>query len=156
MGLCNKIARYSRTLIICCQMYWNQQIMNYLKSPKSNSVTGMREKNILLDGLIHQVIVPYSVLSLFLFLFGCAMLHPFAGTEITNRKDTIHDSKDLKSIGSISLSHHGSICHLLPRSCTSDLLLILHVSYAESMGFNLQEARSSPVLHCRVLLSIYF
>lgn len=72
MGLCNKIAGIIAPLLFAAVILKSTDT-ELFEVLKSNSVAGA-EKDLLLDELIRMVIVPYSILSLFLFLFGCSVL----------------------------------------------------------------------------------
>ena len=139
MGLCNKIAGILAPLLFAAVILksTDNELFEVLKN---NSVTGV-EKDILLDGLIRRVIVPYSVLALFLFLFGCAIYFirlPELGNN--QQEDIAHASKDRKSIGSYPYLIMGVFAiffHVAAQVISIDTI----ISYAESMGFNLQEAK---------------
>ena len=154
MGLCNKIAGILAPLLFAAVILksTDNELFEVLKS---NSVTGI-EKDILLDGLIRRVIVPYSVLSLFLFLFGCTIYFirlPELGNN--QQEDTIHDNKDRKSIGSYPYLIMGVFAiffHVAAQVISIDTI----ISYAENMGFNLQEAKIFPSITLSCALVGYF
>ena len=154
MGLCNKIAGILAPLLFAAVILksTDNELFEVLKS---NSVTGI-EKDILLDGLIRRVIVPYSVLSLFLFLFGCTIYFirlPELGNN--QQEDTIHDNKERKSIGSYPYLIMGVFAiffHVAAQVISIDTI----ISYAENMGFNLQEAKIFPSITLSCALVGYF
>lgn len=154
MGLCNKIAGILAPLLFAAVILksTDNELFEVLKN---NSVTGV-EKDILLDGLIRRVIVPYSVLSLFLFLFGCAIYFirlPEVGNN--QQEDIAHASKDRKSIGSypyLILGVFAIFFHVAAQVISIDTI----ISYAESMGFNLQEAKIFPSITLSCALVGYF
>ena len=84
MGLCNKIAGIIAPLLFAAVILksTDSELFEVLKS---NSVAGA-EKDLLLDELIRRVIVPYSILSLFLFLFGCA-IHFIRLPDLSNEQE---------------------------------------------------------------------
>ena len=97
MGLCNKIAGIIAPLLFAAVILksTDSELFEVLKS---NSVAGA-EKDLLLDELIRRVIVPYSILSLFLFLFGCA-IHFIRLPDLSNEQEkSTYSSGDHKSIG---------------------------------------------------------
>lgn len=121
---------------------------------KSNSVAGA-EKDLLLDELIRRVIVPYSILSLFLFLFGCA-IHFIRLPDLSNEQEkSTHSSGDHKSIGSypyLILGVFAIFFHVAAQVISIDTI----ISYAESMGFNLHEAKIFPSITLSCALVGYF
>lgn len=121
---------------------------------KSNSVAGA-EKDLLLDELIRRVIVPYSILSLFLFLFGCA-IHFIRLPDLSNEQEkSTYSSGDHKSIGSypyLILGVFAIFFHVAAQVISIDTI----ISYAESMGFNLHEAKIFPSITLSCALVGYF
>ena len=156
MGLCNKIAGILAPLLFAAVILksTDHELFEILKN---NSVTGL-EKEILLDGLIRRVIVPYSVLSVFLFLFGCAIYFlrlPELGKSQQKKEDALHTNKDRKSIGSYPYLIMGVFAiffHVAAQVISIDTI----ISYAESMDFNLQEAKIFPSITLSCALAGYF
>lgn len=154
MGLCNKIAGIIAPLLFAAVILksTDNELFELLKN---NSVTGV-EKDLLLDDLIRRVIVPYSILSLFLFLFGCA-IYFIRLPELNNhqQEDILHTTKDRKSIGSYPYLIMGVFAiffHVAAQVISIDTI----ISYAESMGFNLQEAKIFPSITLSCALVGYF
>lgn len=154
MGLCNKIAGILAPLLFAAVILksTDHELFEVLKN---NNVTGV-EKDILLDGLIRRVIIPYSVLSSFLFLFGCA-IYFIRLPEVSNsrQEDMVHNGSDRKSIGSYPYLIMGVFAiffHVAAQVISIDTI----ISYAESMGFNLQEAKIFPSITLSCALVGYF
>ena len=153
MGLCNKIAGIIAPLLFAAVILksTDSELFEVLKS---NSVAGA-EKDLLLDELIRRVIVPYSILSLFLFLFGCA-IHFIRLPDLSNEQEkSTHSSGDHKSIGSypyLILGVFAIFFHVAAQVISIDTI----ISYAESMGFNLHEAKIFPSITLSCALVGYF
>ena len=153
MGLCNKIAGIIAPLLFAAVILKSTDT-ELFEVLKSNSVAGA-EKDLLLDELIRRVIVPYSILSLFLFLFGCA-IHFIRLPDLSNEQEkSTHSSGDHKSIGSypyLILGVFAIFFHVAAQVISIDTI----ISYAESMGFNLHEAKIFPSITLSCALVGYF
>ena len=138
MGLCNKIAGIIAPLLFAAVILksTDSELFEVLKS---NSVAGA-EKDLLLDELIRRVIVPYSILSLFLFLFGCA-IHFIRLPDLSNEQEkSTHSSGDHKSIG--SYPYIRSIRHLLSCGGPGDFH---RYDYQLCRKYGIQSARSQDI-----------
>lgn len=153
MGLCNKIAGIIAPLLFAAVILKSTDT-ELFEVLKSNSVAGA-EKDLLLDELIRRVIVPYSILSLFLFLFGCA-IHFIRLPDLSNEQEkSTYSSGDHKSIGSypyLILGVFAIFFHVAAQVISIDTI----ISYAESMGFNLHEAKIFPSITLSCALVGYF
>ena len=154
MGLCNKIAGILAPLLFAAVILKSTDA-GLFEMLKNNSIEGA-EKSILLDELIRRVIVPYSILSLFLFLFGCA-IHFIRLPELSNtsQENISHHTEDQKSISSypyLILGVFAIFFHVAAQVISIDTI----ISYAESMGFNLHEAKIFPSITLSCALVGYF
>lgn len=154
MGLCNKTAGILAPLLFAAVILKSTDT-SLFELLKSSGVTDI-ERDALLDELIRRVIVPYSVLSLFLFLFGCA-IHFVRLPELSNcqQEDSIHSNEDRKSIRSypyLILGVFAIFFHVAAQVVSIDTI----ISYAQNMGFNLHEAKIFPSITLSCALAGYF
>lgn len=151
MGLCNKIAGIIAPLLFAAVILRSTDT-ELFEALKSNTIIDI-EKNILLNELIRRVIVPYSALSLFLFLFGCT-IYFIQLPETNNQQKAVDTAKhnNHRSIGSypyLILGVFAIFFHVAAQVISIDTI----ISYAQSMGFSLHEAKIFPsiTLSCALL-----
>lgn len=152
MGLCNKIAGILAPLLFAAVILKSSDSALF-EMIKANTIEEA-EKNVMLDELIHRVIVPYSVLSAFLFLFGCLIRFiklPDISNEENDKSNNINHT-DRKSIWEYPYLIMGVIAiffHVAAQVISIDTV----IGYAEMMGLDLNEAKIFPsiTLSCALL-----
>lgn len=155
MGLCNKIAGIIAPLLFAAVILKSSdsELFDLIKANAIEST----EKSLLLDELIRRVIVPYSVLSAFLFLFGCAIRLiklPELSTsqEEGDESNTPADRKSVLSYPYLILGVIAIFFHVAAQVISIDTV----ISYAEMMGLNLNEAKIFPSITLSCALCEYF
>lgn len=145
MGICNKFAGIVSPLIFAAVVLkvTDSDLFAMLDSGLLDEVT----KNEMLDGLIRRVIVPYSVLSGLLFLFGLYIrfsVLPEINPEEENKEDISTEGSHTKTsvfqfpylvLGAIALFLHVG---------TQVVAIDTIINYAGSMGIDLLEAKVFP------------
>jgi len=141
VGLCNKIAGIIAPLLFAAVIL-KASDSTLFEMIKTNAITGT-EKNAMLDELIRRVIVPYSILSLFLFSFGCVIRFIKLPDIRTENKEEQTGNSDRKSILQYPYLIMGAIAiffHVAAQIISIDTI----ISYAEMMGLDLNEAKIFP------------
>lgn len=155
MGLCNKIAGILAPLLFAVVILRSNdnELFEILKAGNLPSV----EKEAILDELIQRVIVPYAALSAFLFVFGFAVkfirmpeLNLSDNEQSTSNNHGKHRS--ILSYPYLVLGVFAIFFHVAAQVISIDTI----ISYAESMGFTLQEAKIFPSLTLTCALGGYF
>lgn len=150
MGLCNKIAGIIAPLLFAAVILKSSDSVLF-EMIKNNAIEGT-EKSIMLDELIRRVIIPYSVLSAFLFIFGCLINLIELPNIKSDENEGQTNSTDRKSILYYPYLIMGAIAiffHVAAQVISIDTV----ISYAEVMGLNLNEAKIFPsiTLLCALL-----
>ena len=155
MGLCNKVAGILAPLLFAAIILRNSDTILF-ETLKSGNLSVI-DKEPLLNELIQRVITPYTVLSVFLFLFGC-LVHFIRLPELGNEKEekgSIPSENGHRSIGSfpsLVLGVFAVFFHVAEKVISIAPIM----SYAASMGFNLHEAKIFPSLTLTCALLGYF
>lgn len=141
MGLCNKIAGILAPLLFAAVILKSSDSVLF-EMIRNNAIEGA-EKSAMLDELIRRVIVPYTLLSSFLFLFGCAIRlirlpDITAGKEDENDNHTDRDS--ILDYPYLILGAVAIFFHVAAQVISIDTV----ISYAEMMGLDLNEAKIFP------------
>lgn len=143
MGLCNKFAGIISPLIFAVLVL--REGDSQLFSQLSEGLMPEAERIIALDELIRRVIPPYSILTLFLFLFGIFIRYsPLPEIDVQSQN----------GVSNKSTSHKTSIFQF-PYLIFGALAIFFHVGsqviaidtiigYAETMGLDLTEAKTFP------------
>lgn len=145
MGICNKFAGIVSPLIFAALVLkvTDSDLFATLESGLLDEAT----KNQMLDDLIRRVIVPYSVLSGLLFLFGLYIrfsILPEINPEEENKEETIGEGGQARTsilqfpyliLGAIALFLHVG---------TQVIAIDTIINYAGSMGIDLLEAKAFP------------
>lgn len=155
MGLCNKIAGILAPLLFAAVILksTDNELFEILKSGNLTAI----EKGVKLDELIQRVIIPYTVLSTFLFVFGFVVrfIHMPELNLSNNEENDIENYGKHRSILSypyLVLGVFAIFFHVAAQVISIDTI----ISYAESMGFTLQEAKIFPSLTLACALGGYF
>lgn len=154
MGLCNKVAGILAPLLFAAVILksTDAELFDALKG----GVVQGAERERLLDELIRRVVVPYTVLSAFLFLFGCAVRHislPEPKTEGDDKPETRgEERRNIASYPYLVLGVLAIFFHVAAQVISIDTI----ISYAEGMGYTLQEAKVFPSLTLTCALGGYF
>ncbi len=153
MGLCNKIAGILAPLVFAAVILKSSDTQLF-EQLNNNLILG-QEREQILDGLIKRVITPYTLLSAFLFLFGI-IIGFIRLPEITNSgKDGTELKEGHRSILSYPYLILGVLAiffHVAAQVISIDTI----ISYAESMGYTLQEAKIFPSITLSCALIGYF
>lgn len=152
MGLCNKIAGIIAPLLFAAVIL-KASDTELFECLKNNSLQA-DEKAFVLDELIRRVMVPYAVLSLFLFLLSW-LVHFVKLPEFTHSQKDVSiaaGTLDRKSAGAypyLILGAFAIFFHVAAQVISIDTV----ISYAGSMGLDLNEARIFPsiTLGCALL-----
>jgi glucose/galactose transporter len=150
MGLCNKLAGIIAPLLFAAVILKSSDSVLF-ELIKTNAIEGA-EKSVMLDELIRRVIVPYAVLTAFLFVFGC-LIHFIKLPDIkSGDSESRTNDTDRKSITDYPYLIMGAIAiffHVAAQVISIDTV----ISYAEMMGLNLNEAKIFPsmTLSCALL-----
>lgn len=142
MGICNKFAGIVSPLIFAAVVLkvTDSDLFTLLESGTLDVTT----KNALLDGLIRRVILPYSILSVLLFLFGLFIRYsvlPELNPEESNKESAKDRAKQsifqfpYLILGALALFFHVG---------TQVIAIDTIIGYAGSMGINLLEAKVFP------------
>lgn len=155
MGLCNKIAGILAPLLFAAVILKSSDTALF-ETLKASSISDI-EKDTLLNELIQRVIVPYAVLSLFLFLFGCIVRFirlPELANEQTEQENTPtpETHRSISSYPYLILGVFAIFFHVAAQVISIDTI----ISYAESMGLNLHEAKIFPSITLTCALLGYF
>lgn len=152
MGLCNKIAGIIAPLLFAAVILRTSDV-ELFEVLKSGQVVGAA-KEALLDELIRRVMVPYLVLSLLLFLFGYLVkfikLPPIeASSEEKKKAQSVTDKKSIFDYPYLIMGVLAIFFHVAAQVISIDTI----ISYAESMGVNLHDAKIFPsiTLSCALL-----
>ena len=143
MGICNKFAGIISPLIFSAIVLkvTDSEMFSLLEAGTLDEAT----KNVMLDELIRRVIVPYSILATFLFLFGLFIrfsLLPEINPEEQN-KEVETDSTPKTSVFQFPYLVLGVIA-LFMHVGTQVLTIDTIIGYTESMGMDLLEAKMFP------------
>jgi glucose/galactose transporter len=143
MGICNKFAGIIAPLIFAAVVLkvTDSDMFVLLESGTLDEAT----KNVMLDGLIRRVIVPYSILGTFLFLFGLYIrfsVLPEIDPEKEN-KEVETNSSPKTSVFQFPYLVLGAIA-LFMHVGTQILTIDTIIGYAGSMGMDLLEAKTFP------------
>jgi len=155
MGLCNKIAGILAPLLFAAVILKNtdNELFEVLRSETLTVV----EKEVILDELIRRVVIPYTVLSVFLFVFGLIVQFikmpelNLSNNEQISTKD-YSKQRSILSYPYLVLGVFALFFHVAAQVISIDTI----ISYAESMGFTLQEAKVFPSLTLTCALGGYF
>lgn len=143
MGICNKLAGILSPLIFAAVVLkvTDSELFSLLDAGILDEVT----KNAMLDELIRRVILPYSILAVFLFLFGLYIrfsVLPDINPEERNKEIEIKDTPKTSVfqfpylvLGAIALFVHVG---------TQVISIDTVIGYAGSMGLDLLEAKAFP------------
>ena len=143
MGICNKFAGIISPLIFAAVVLkvTDSEMFSLLETGTLDEVS----KNAILDELIRRVIVPYSILATFLFLFGLYIrfsVLPEINPEEQN-KEAETSSSPKKSVFQFPYLVLGAIA-LFMHVGTQILTIDTVIGYAGSMGMDLLEAKAFP------------
>ncbi|NDV82480.1 sugar MFS transporter [Bacteroides sp. 51] len=153
MGLCNKIAGIIAPLLFAAVILKSSDSALF-EMIKNNAIEGA-EKSAMLDELIRRVIVPYLILSGFLFLFGCLIRFIKLPDITSGDSDESSSHTDRKSILDYPYLIMGAIAiffHVAAQIISIDTV----ISYAEMMGLDLNEAKIFPSITLSCALLGYF
>lgn len=150
MGLCNKIAGIIAPLLFAAVILKSSDSALF-EMIKNNAIEGT-EKSAMLDELIRRVIVPYSILSGFLFLFACSIRFINLPDIKTESEDENASHTDRDSILDYPYLIMGAIAiffHVAAQVISIDTV----ISYGEMMGLDLNQAKIFPsiTLSCALL-----
>ncbi len=141
MGLCNKIAGILAPLLFAAVILKSSDSALF-EMIRNNAMEGA-EKSAILNELIRRVIVPYTLLSSFLFLFGCA-IRLIRLPDITAGKedeDATHTDRDsILNYPYLILGAVAIFFHVAAQVISIDTV----ISYAEMMELDLNEAKIFP------------
>lgn len=143
MGLCNKFAGIISPLIFAALVLKASD--SQLFAQLAEGIMSEPERNAALDELIRRVIPPYAVLSVFLFAFGLFIRYSSL-PEINTQEQNA--GTDAQSAGKTSIFQY-------PYLILGALAIFFHVGsqviaidtiigYAETMGLDLNEAKTFP------------
>lgn len=154
MGLCNKIAGILAPLLFAAVILKSSD-SELFEMIRLEVVTG-EEKNRLLDELIRRVMVPYALLSVFLFLFGYSIrfiaLPDFPpGQQAEDEKDNQTGRASILDYPYLILGAGAIFFHVAAQVISIDTV----ISYAESMGLDLNEAKLFPSITLSCALGGY-
>lgn len=141
VGLCNKFAGIIAPLLFAA-LILRESDSAIFDMIKSNAIVGA-EKTAVLDELVRRVIGPYSILSAFLFLFGCAVKFiklPDITSQNTDRETSHTDRKSILDYPYMILGAIAIFFHVAAQVISIDTV----ISYAEMMGLNLNDAKIFP------------
>ena len=144
MGICNKIAGILAPLIFAAVVLRvsDSELFKSLES----GLLGASEKAALLDELIRRVILPYSVLGVFLILVGILIRYsplPELNTEESNKAEKNENNAERTSIFQFPYLILGALAiffHVGSQIIAIDTI----IGYAKTMGLNLLEAKIFP------------
>lgn len=146
MGLCNKTAGILAPLIFAAVILRPTDAETF-HVIESNLVVGT-ERVLLLNSIIRRVILPYSVLAAFLFLFGLAVRFiPMPQVDSCDGDDAMAErpkagSRSIWNYPYFVLGVIALFLHVAEQVVSVDTV----ISYAVSMGYSLQEAKVFPSL----------
>jgi len=143
MGICNKLAGILSPLIFAAVVLkvTDSELFALLEAGTLDEAT----KNAMLDELIRRVILPYSILATFLFLFGLYIrfsVLPEINPEEQN-KEVETNSSPKKSVFQFPYLVLGAVA-LFMHVGTQIITIDTVIGYAGSMGMNLLEAKAFP------------
>ena len=143
MGICNKFAGIISPLIFAAVVLkvTDSELFTLLEAGTLDEAT----KNIMLDELIRRVILPYSILATFLFLFGLYIrfsVLPEINPEEQN-KEVETNSSPKTSVFQFPYLVLGAVA-LFMHVGTQILTIDTVIGYAGSMGMDLLEAKAFP------------
>lgn len=144
MGVCNKLAGIMAPLLFAAVVL--KVTDSSLFSALDSGTLSIADKNALLDGLIRRVILPYSILSAFLFLVGLFIrfsILPEINPETANSSSDDNCDSKHKSILDFPYLILGAIAmimHIGSQVVAIDTI----INYANSMGMDLLEAKVFP------------
>lgn len=144
MGICNKMAGILAPLIFAAVVL--RVTDNELFTALKDGTMSAFDKDIALAGLIRRVIVPYSILSVLLFLVGILVYKsplPEINTSQANQevKDEGHGGKTgILQFPYLILGAFAIFFHVGSQIIAIDTI----IGYAQSMGLSLLEAKTFP------------
>jgi len=142
MGLCNKFAGIISPLIFAAVILKSND--NELFNQLNNGIITGLEREAALDELIRRVMVPYACLSALLFAFGLFIRHsPLPELNPEEQNKTEDGGKSRSSIFQypyLVLGVFAIFFHVGAQIISIDTI----ISYGESMGLNLVEAKVFP------------
>ena len=153
MGLCNKIAGILAPLVFAAVILESSDTQ--LFEQLNNNLIFGQEKEQVLDELIKRVITPYTLLSAFLFLFGiviCFIRLPEIVNSGDNGTELEEGHSSIMSYPYLILGVLAIFFHVAAQVISIDTI----ISYAESMGYTLQEAKIFPSITLSCALIGYF
>ncbi len=144
MGICNKTAGILAPLIFAAVVLKvsDTQMFDVLEK----GTLGEIEKNILLDEFIRRVILPYTVLGIFLMLVGIFIYYsslPEINTETSNKEDEAGGNSGKTSVFQYPYLVLGALAiffHVGSQVVAIDTI----IGYAKTMGINLLDAKVFP------------
>ena len=144
MGICNKLAGIISPLIFAAVVLkvTDSSLFTLLESGTLSEAS----KNAMLDELIRRVILPYSILSIVLFLFGVFIrfsVLPEINPEESNKEveDSTHQKRSsIFQFPYLILGAFALFLHVGTQVIAIDTI----IGYAGSMGMNLLEAKAFP------------
>jgi glucose/galactose transporter len=144
MGICNKIAGILAPLIFAAVVLKVSDTQMFQTLESGNLSEGA--KNALLDGFIRRVILPYSILGLFLTLVGIFIYYsplPEINTETSNKEEGTENESGKTSVFQYPYLILGALAiffHVGSQVVAIDTI----IGYARTMGINLLEAKVFP------------
>jgi glucose/galactose transporter len=143
MGICNKFAGIISPLIFAAVVLkvTDSEFLTLLESGTLDEAA----KTVMLDELIRRVMLPYTVLGVFLFLFGLYIrfsVLPEINPEKNNR-ETATGGAPRTSVFQFPYLVLGAIA-LFMHVGTQVITIDTVIGYAQSMGMNLLEAKAFP------------
>ena len=144
MGLCNKFAGIMAPLIFAAIVLQNSDSETF-RLLEEGIISGA-ERDVVLDGLIRRVILPYSCLAAILFAFGLVIrfsVLPEIDTGKDNASQEEHDGHGKTSIIQFPYPILGAVAiffHVGARVISIDTI----IGYAQKMGLELIEAKVFP------------
>lgn len=143
MGICNKFAGIIAPLLFAAVILKvsDADLFAQLESGTLDEVT----KNMMLDDLIRRVIVPYTILAIFLLSFGIYIrfsILPEIDPEENNKEEFV-EGRQRTSVFQFPYLILGAIA-IFVHVGTQILAIDTIISYAGSMGINLLDAKVFP------------
>lgn len=144
MGICNKFAGIIAPLIFAAIILKSSDSVIF--EQLNAGVFSDAEKEVVLDGLIRRVILPYSILSIFLFAVGIFIRYsvlPEINQEEENKEVETDDGKSHTSILQFPYLLMGAVAMFLHVG-TQVIAIDTIIGYANSMHMDLLEAKVFP------------
>ena len=144
MGICNKFAGIIAPLILAAIILKESDrvVFEQLEA----GVYSLAEKELVLDSLIRRVILPYTILSIFLFAVGIFIRYsilPEIDQEKENREVETENGKSHTSIFQFPYLILGALAMFLHVG-TQVIAIDTIISYANTMDMDLLEAKRFP------------